>query len=215
MFCDPRGGTRRCLFMASPAAARPKSTFSAIQEVVRFGRQAIVLVPEISLTPQTKRRFAARFDHVAVLHSHLRDAERHQHWRRIAAGEVSVIVGARSAVSARAEPGADRPGRRARSVVQAGKVAPLSCPRRGPVAGQEREHSAGARLGHAVAGKLVPRLDRRISTDRNAPPRARPSDCPTWRRSTCGPKFSNRRNRGAISRQLHQAIERCSATAGR
>ncbi len=48
----------------------------AIQEVVRFGRQAIVLVPEISLTPQTRDRFRARFDNVAVLHSHLRDAER-------------------------------------------------------------------------------------------------------------------------------------------
>ena len=42
----------------------------AIEEVVRFGRQAIVLVPEISLTPQTVARFRARFDRVAVLHSH-------------------------------------------------------------------------------------------------------------------------------------------------
>jgi primosomal protein N' (replication factor Y) (superfamily II helicase) len=72
----------------------------AIQEVVRFGRQAIVLVPEISLTPQTRDRFRARFDNVAVLHSHLREAERSWHWQRIAAGEVSVVVGARSAVFA-------------------------------------------------------------------------------------------------------------------
>jgi primosomal protein N' (replication factor Y) len=72
----------------------------AIQEVVRFGRQAIVLVPEISLTPQTVGRFAARFGEVAVLHSHLSDAERHRHWQRIADGEVSVVVGARSAVFA-------------------------------------------------------------------------------------------------------------------
>jgi primosomal protein N' (replication factor Y) (superfamily II helicase) len=72
----------------------------AIQEVVRFGRQAIVLVPEISLTPQTCQRFRARFDHVTVLHSHLREAERHRHWQRIARGEVSVVVGARSAVFA-------------------------------------------------------------------------------------------------------------------
>jgi primosomal protein N' (replication factor Y) (superfamily II helicase) len=72
----------------------------AIQEVVRFGRQAIVLVPEISLTPQTRDRFRARFDNVAVLHSHLREAERNWHWQRIAAGEVSVVVGARSAVFA-------------------------------------------------------------------------------------------------------------------
>jgi primosomal protein N' (replication factor Y) (superfamily II helicase) len=72
----------------------------AIEEVVRFGRQAILLVPEISLTPQTVGRFQARFDRVAVLHSHQSDVERHEHWRRIARGEVEVVVGARSAVFA-------------------------------------------------------------------------------------------------------------------
>ena len=72
----------------------------AIEEVVRFGRQAIVLVPEISLTPQTRQRFRARFDRVAVLHSHQSDAERHWHWLQIARGEVQVVVGARSAVFA-------------------------------------------------------------------------------------------------------------------
>ncbi|QGJ70506.1 Primosomal protein N' [Planctomycetales bacterium 10988] len=72
----------------------------AIQEVLTFGRQAIVLVPEISLTPQTVERFRARFPQVAVLHSHLSDAERHWHWEQIASGEVSVVVGARSAVFA-------------------------------------------------------------------------------------------------------------------
>jgi primosomal protein N' (replication factor Y) len=73
---------------------------SAIERVVAQGREAIVLVPEISLTPQTIRRFRRRFAHVAVLHSHLSDAERHRHWRSIAAGEVQVVVGARSAVFA-------------------------------------------------------------------------------------------------------------------
>ena len=72
----------------------------AIREVVSYGRQAIVLVPEISLTPQTIRRFSSRFDSVAVLHSHLTDAERHWHWQRIARGEVQVVVGARSAIFA-------------------------------------------------------------------------------------------------------------------
>lgn len=72
----------------------------AIQEVVSFGRQAIVLVPEISLTPQTRARFRERFDNVAVLHSHMSDSERHHHWREIASGAVQVIVGARSAVFA-------------------------------------------------------------------------------------------------------------------
>ena len=72
----------------------------AIEEVVSFGRRAIVLVPEISLTPQTVERFRARFRGVAVLHSHLTDAERHRQWQRIADGRVEVVVGARSAVFA-------------------------------------------------------------------------------------------------------------------
>ena len=72
----------------------------AIREVVSYGRQTIVLVPEISLTPQTIRRFRARFRSVAVLHSHLSDAERHWHWQQIERGEVQVVVGARSAVFA-------------------------------------------------------------------------------------------------------------------
>jgi len=72
----------------------------AIREVVEYGRQAIVLVPEISLTPQTIRRFRSRFESVAVLHSHLSDAERHRHWQQIASGRVQVVVGARSAVFA-------------------------------------------------------------------------------------------------------------------
>ncbi len=72
----------------------------AIEEVVSYGRQAIVLVPEISLTPQTIRRFASRFPSIAVLHSHLTDAERHGHWQQIASGTVQVVVGARSAIFA-------------------------------------------------------------------------------------------------------------------
>lgn len=72
----------------------------AIREVVSYGRQAIVLVPEISLTPQTIRRFQSRFPGVAVLHSHLSDADRHRHWQQIAQGRVQVVVGARSAVFA-------------------------------------------------------------------------------------------------------------------
>lgn len=72
----------------------------AIEEAVRFGRQAIVLVPEISLTPQTVSRFRARFDTVAVLHSHQTPSERHWHWKQIADGKIQVVVGARSAIFA-------------------------------------------------------------------------------------------------------------------
>jgi primosomal protein N' (replication factor Y) len=73
---------------------------TAIERVVARGKEAIVLVPEISLTPQTIRRFERRFARVAVLHSHLSDAERHRYWQSIASGEVQVIVGVRSAVFA-------------------------------------------------------------------------------------------------------------------
>ena len=72
----------------------------AIQAVVKQKKQAIVLVPEISLTPQTVGRFQSRFPSVAVLHSHLTDAERHRQWSNIVAGEVQVVVGARSAIFA-------------------------------------------------------------------------------------------------------------------
>jgi primosomal protein N' (replication factor Y) len=72
----------------------------AIEQVVRQGKEALVLVPEISLTPQTIARFRGRCGEVAVLHSHLGDAERGGHWRRIADGQVQVVVGARSAVFA-------------------------------------------------------------------------------------------------------------------
>jgi primosomal protein N' (replication factor Y) len=72
----------------------------AIEEVVKQGKEAIVLVPEISLTPQTLSRFEGRCGNVAVLHSHLTDAERGGYWRRVASGHVQVVVGARSAVFA-------------------------------------------------------------------------------------------------------------------
>jgi primosomal protein N' (replication factor Y) len=72
----------------------------AIARAVAQGRQAIVLVPEIALTPQTVARFKARFARVAVLHSVLTQADRARQWRAIRNGDVDVIVGARSAVFA-------------------------------------------------------------------------------------------------------------------
>jgi primosomal protein N' (replication factor Y) (superfamily II helicase) len=72
----------------------------AIHEVISFGRQAIVLVPEISLTPQTRQRFVQRFGRVAVLHSHMSGVERHHQWRLIASGATPVVIGPRSALFA-------------------------------------------------------------------------------------------------------------------
>lgn len=72
----------------------------AVDEVVKGGRQGIVLVPEISLTPQTIARFRSRFARIAVLHSRLTPGERHSQWKKIRRGEVDVVVGARSAIFA-------------------------------------------------------------------------------------------------------------------
>ena len=71
----------------------------AIARELEAGRGAIVMVPEIALTPQTVQRFASRFgDRVAVLHSALSDGERYDEWHRIRSGAARVVVGPRSAV---------------------------------------------------------------------------------------------------------------------
>ena len=73
-----------------------------IQEVLEQGRSAIVLVPEISLTPQAIERFQGRFgsETVAVLHSAMLESRRLQEWQRIRSGQARVVVGARSAIFA-------------------------------------------------------------------------------------------------------------------
>lgn len=72
-----------------------------IEKELNLGRQGIVLVPEISLTPQMIRRFVGRFgDTVAVIHSGLSDGEKYDEWRRIRQGKAKVAVGARSAIFA-------------------------------------------------------------------------------------------------------------------
>ena len=76
----------------------------AIAEVLKSGKTALVLVPEISLTPQTIERFKARFsdkkDGIAVLHSHLSDGERHDEWFKVQEGRADIVIGARSAIFA-------------------------------------------------------------------------------------------------------------------
>ncbi|MEC7882715.1 MAG: primosomal protein N', partial [Verrucomicrobiota bacterium] len=82
----------------------------AIAHALEKGKGAIVLVPEISLTPQTVERFKARFSQgslqtlVAVLHSHLSAGERHDEWHKIRQGRARIVIGARSAVFAPVEP---------------------------------------------------------------------------------------------------------------
>lgn len=76
----------------------------AIAEVLQSGKSALVLVPEISLTPQTVERFSSRFTpagiEVAVLHSHLSEGERHDEWHRVRDGKSRIVIGARGAVFA-------------------------------------------------------------------------------------------------------------------
>ncbi|HZO85330.1 MAG TPA: primosomal protein N' [Verrucomicrobiae bacterium] len=82
----------------------------AIAHALEQGKGAIVLVPEISLTPQTVERFKARFNSgplqtlVAVLHSHLSAGERHDEWHKIRQGRAQIVIGARSAIFAPVEP---------------------------------------------------------------------------------------------------------------
>ncbi|HSL43068.1 MAG TPA: primosomal protein N' [Anaerolineales bacterium] len=71
----------------------------ATEEIIRRGRQAIILVPEIALTPQTVHRFLSRFPgQVGLVHSKLSEGERYDTWRRARAGLLKVIIGARSAL---------------------------------------------------------------------------------------------------------------------
>ncbi len=130
---------------------------SAIERVVARGREAIVLVPEISLTPQTIRRFRSRFPRVAVLHSHLSDAERHRHWQSIASGEVQVVVGALGGLRADATARPDRHRRGAREHVQARDHPTLPRARRRREAGATGAVADPARLGHSGVGDLAER----------------------------------------------------------
>src|SRR5665213_2078115 len=94
------GGFQAFLLHGVTGSGKTEIYLRAIEEVVRQGKEALVLVPEISLTPQTIARFQGRCGETAVMHSHLGDAERGGHWRRVASGQVQVVVGARSAVFA-------------------------------------------------------------------------------------------------------------------
>jgi primosomal protein N' (replication factor Y) len=95
-----QGGFHAFLLHGVTGSGKTEIYLRAIDETVKQGKEALVLVPEISLTPQTIQRFRSRSHEVAVLHSHLGQAERGGYWRRVANGQVQVVVGARSAVFA-------------------------------------------------------------------------------------------------------------------
>lgn len=105
-------GTQARVFLLHGVTGSGKTEvyLQALAHCLAQGRGAIVLVPEISLTPQTVERFKARFcsgPHqtlVAVLHSHLSAGERHDEWHKIRQGRARIVIGARSAVFAPVEP---------------------------------------------------------------------------------------------------------------
>ena len=94
------GGFKAILLHGVTASGKTELYLQTLAKVVAAGRQGIVLVPEIALTPQTVARFKARFDRVCVLHSGLADRRRRQQWRQIHDGLADVVIGPRSAVFA-------------------------------------------------------------------------------------------------------------------
>ena len=97
-----RGDSKPILLHGITGSGKTEIYLQAIQHCLNLGRGALVLVPEISLTPQTVERFKSRFprDLIAVLHSHLSAGERHDEWHRLRRGAARVAIGARSAVFA-------------------------------------------------------------------------------------------------------------------
>jgi len=96
--------TKPLLLHGVTGSGKTEIYLQGIQHALDLGKTAIVLVPEISLTPQTVERFKSRFAEsgieVAVLHSHLSAGERHDEWHRIRDGKARIVIGARSAIFA-------------------------------------------------------------------------------------------------------------------
>ena len=96
--------TKPLLLHGVTGSGKTEIYLQGIQRVLDRGQSAIMLVPEIALTPQTVERFKSRFaamqQEVAVLHSHLSEGERHDEWHKINNGQARIVIGARSAVFA-------------------------------------------------------------------------------------------------------------------
>src|SRR6266508_1004397 len=90
---------RPFLLQGVTSSGKPEIYLRATEEAIKRGKQAIILVPEIALTPQTVHRFLSRFPgQVGLVHSKLSEGERYDTWRRARAGFLKVIIGARSAL---------------------------------------------------------------------------------------------------------------------
>ena len=107
---DTENSSHTFLLHGVTGSGKTEIYLQALAHALEQGKGAIVLVPEISLTPQTVERFKARFSSgklqtlVAVLHSHLSAGERHDEWHKIRQGRARIVIGARSAIFAPVEP---------------------------------------------------------------------------------------------------------------
>ena len=107
---DAENSSRTFLLHGVTGSGKTEIYLQALAHALEQGKGAIVLVPEIALTPQTVERFKARFSSgklqtlVAVLHSHLSAGERHDEWHKIRSGRARIVIGARSAIFAPVEP---------------------------------------------------------------------------------------------------------------
>lgn len=105
-----KGEAKTFLLHGVTGSGKTEVYLQSIAHALKNGKGAIVLVPEISLTPQTVERFKARFSSgplqtlVAVLHSHLSAGERHDEWQKIRKGRARIVIGARSAIFAPVDP---------------------------------------------------------------------------------------------------------------
>ena len=101
---NDKGIPKPILLLGVTGSGKTEVYLQGVQHVLDQGKTALILVPEISLTPQTIQRFKSRFaslqDQVAVLHSHLSQGERFDEWHRIRKGEARIVIGARSAIFA-------------------------------------------------------------------------------------------------------------------
>ena len=96
---DVLGKFKACLLEGVTGSGKTEVYLQLIDKVIKQGKQALLLVPEIGLTPQTVRRFQERFNvPVALLHSGLNDRERLQGWRQAREGQARILIGTRSAV---------------------------------------------------------------------------------------------------------------------
>jgi primosomal protein N' (replication factor Y) len=101
---DAAGKAKPVLLHGVTGSGKTEVYLQGLRHALDGGKTALVLVPEISLTPQAVERFKSRFAsiqaHIAVLHSHLSEGERHDEWHKIHSGGARIVIGARSAIFA-------------------------------------------------------------------------------------------------------------------